>query len=379
MEHTKNETLNGKRTFWAMILFECAVLGLILFFCDVKYEVSDDFLMEAFLSGLYSGTPDYHIMFSGGLAGLLLYPLYQWIPTVSWYFFAQMAVCLLSYVAIARVITSSLSWKKAVPVIVLFTLFTASDVYVLPQFTKTAALAVIAGGILFLQSLFDNRKGGMVFGGLVLLGGLLIRLKMLYSALPFLGLYLLCLLLEKRMPVKELLRKGIVIAAAAVLVLVFRFANLAVSQNTEEYKDFAVWTGVRSSIVDYTRPDYSLIKEKMEEAGVSRNDYLVIRNWDFFDRSFLNIKTLRKVNKILGEYRSSQPFNLIQCMKSIKGRGTILYPGAILCMILGVISIIFVGLYILFFKGKDALFAFSVSGCIGIALLVAMVISSAVG
>ena len=48
-------------------------------------------------------------------------------------------------------------------------------------------------------------------------------------------------------------------------------------------------------------------------------------------------------------------------------------------MILGVISIIFVGLYILFFKGKDALFAFSVSGCIGIALLVAMVISSAVG
>ena len=48
-------------------------------------------------------------------------------------------------------------------------------------------------------------------------------------------------------------------------------------------------------------------------------------------------------------------------------------------IILGVISIIFVGLYILLFKGKDAIFAFSVSGCIGIALLIAMVISSAVG
>ena len=48
-------------------------------------------------------------------------------------------------------------------------------------------------------------------------------------------------------------------------------------------------------------------------------------------------------------------------------------------IILGGISIIFVGLYILLFKGKDAIFAFSVSGCIGIALLVAMVISSAVG
>ncbi|MBQ4260935.1 MAG: magnesium transporter [Ruminococcus sp.] len=48
-------------------------------------------------------------------------------------------------------------------------------------------------------------------------------------------------------------------------------------------------------------------------------------------------------------------------------------------IILGGISIIFVGLYILLFKGKDAIFAFSVSGCIGIALLIAMVISSAVG
>lgn len=48
-------------------------------------------------------------------------------------------------------------------------------------------------------------------------------------------------------------------------------------------------------------------------------------------------------------------------------------------LLLGVISIVFVGLYILLFKGKDFGFAFSVSGCIGVALLLAMVISSAVG
>ena len=37
------------------------------------------------------------------------------------------------------------------------------------------------------------------------------------------------------------------------------------------------------------------------------------------------------------------------------------------------------GLYILLFKGKTAEFSFAVSGCVGISLLVAMVISSAVG
>ncbi len=48
-------------------------------------------------------------------------------------------------------------------------------------------------------------------------------------------------------------------------------------------------------------------------------------------------------------------------------------------LILGVISFVLVGLYIRLFKGQALLFAFSVSGCIGLSLVLAMLISSAVG
>ena len=48
-------------------------------------------------------------------------------------------------------------------------------------------------------------------------------------------------------------------------------------------------------------------------------------------------------------------------------------------ILLGVISVIFVGLYIMLVKQKAAGFAFAVSGCIGTALTLAMLISSAVG
>ncbi|MGN0572916.1 MAG: magnesium transporter [Acutalibacteraceae bacterium] len=48
-------------------------------------------------------------------------------------------------------------------------------------------------------------------------------------------------------------------------------------------------------------------------------------------------------------------------------------------LLLGILSFIFVGLYIILFKGKAPLFSFAVSGCIGIALIAAMIISSAVG
>ena len=48
-------------------------------------------------------------------------------------------------------------------------------------------------------------------------------------------------------------------------------------------------------------------------------------------------------------------------------------------ILLSVVSVVFIGLYILLFKGKAPLFSFAVSGCIGFSLIIAMLISSAVG
>ncbi len=48
-------------------------------------------------------------------------------------------------------------------------------------------------------------------------------------------------------------------------------------------------------------------------------------------------------------------------------------------LLLGFISFIMVGIYIMLFKGKEFGFSFAVSGCIGASLLLAMIISSAVG
>ena len=48
-------------------------------------------------------------------------------------------------------------------------------------------------------------------------------------------------------------------------------------------------------------------------------------------------------------------------------------------LLLGCISFVFVGLYLLAVKHRTAMFSFAVSGCIGISLVLAMLISSAVG
>jgi magnesium transporter len=47
--------------------------------------------------------------------------------------------------------------------------------------------------------------------------------------------------------------------------------------------------------------------------------------------------------------------------------------------LLGAVSFVAIGLYIWLVKGRAVLTAYAISGCIGVALLLAMVISSAVG
>lgn len=48
-------------------------------------------------------------------------------------------------------------------------------------------------------------------------------------------------------------------------------------------------------------------------------------------------------------------------------------------ILLSSVSVVVIGLYIVLFKGKAAVFSFAVSGCIGFSLILAMLISSAVG
>jgi magnesium transporter len=47
--------------------------------------------------------------------------------------------------------------------------------------------------------------------------------------------------------------------------------------------------------------------------------------------------------------------------------------------VLGILSFVFIGLYVMIIKGKPPVYAFSVSGCVGVALMLAMLISSMVG
>ena len=80
----KNFLKNCISKIWKSEILSAIALNLlflasILVFCDVKYEVSDDFVMSAILSGAYGGSLNPHLIFINVLWGYLLTPFYLFL------------------------------------------------------------------------------------------------------------------------------------------------------------------------------------------------------------------------------------------------------------------------------------------------------------
>lgn len=73
-------------------ILNAILLALYYFSGTMKYEVSDDFLMQIMVSGTYSGEPSPYIMFMNPLIGILLSQLYSLCSTINWYFYFQVIV-----------------------------------------------------------------------------------------------------------------------------------------------------------------------------------------------------------------------------------------------------------------------------------------------
>ena len=76
--YAKYERLKKLDTnFNRALLINLFALGLVLLCCDLKYEVSDDFVMSTIVSGAYGKGRNPHLIFSNIFLGYILLPFYQ--------------------------------------------------------------------------------------------------------------------------------------------------------------------------------------------------------------------------------------------------------------------------------------------------------------
>lgn len=330
----------------AMTGIHAAVLVAVLFFCEIKYEVSDDFVMELIASGAFNGKPDEHVMFCSVLWGQVLKALYGAFPGVSWYLILQVAVVFLSFCAVSCYLAQTMSLPVCIFLSVLLEAFFAGDLYVLPQFTKTAAAAVAGGGFLFVWGLFRKRKASCVFGAALVILGCLLRHNTIYVAGPCLFFYIVyesVRLFRRREPGFLKRMCGIFAAGLALVASAYglRWCNNTAYWMDEDYAYYRHYSYARAGIVDYPLPDYETCAKELEEIGISRNDYELLRAWTFADRNVFSLERMQQVRAVVEKCRPVYFPTLKDMALRFFERRMPFYPGTVCCLILAAVSLWF--------------------------------------
>ena len=311
---------------------------------EIKYEVSDDYITDAVLSGAYGMGYDPQLLFGNIILGYFLLFLYKLIPTISFYF---VLLILLSFISCTIVLY--LMFKKKVNAItvciaVIFLAFATDDLYVLVQFTKVASAAGIAGGLLILHGLFESENHmipSVVLGSLMMISSSMLRFSniLIYCAFLVVAfLYNVYLKLsDKDSNTKTDDRKkeyiGILIRFIVCVVIVASLYGLMylgewLTDRDPTHREFNEYHVLRCNITDKTMPDFESVKNDYKGLGFDYIDYVMINSWNFDDREIYSNETLRKVAQLQQKAVASSPITLSDMFFILYSRGVFNYPVA---------------------------------------------------
>lgn len=327
----------------AFLLNLAAFLFRIIVF-DIKYEVSDDYITDAVLSGAYGTGYDPQLLFGNIILGHFLVFIYKLIPAISFYF---VLLILLGFISCTVVLY--LLFKKKINTIticmaIVFLAFATDDLYVLVQFTKVSMAAGIAGGLLILHGLWEAKQHKVlfvVFGTLLLLVGSMVRFDtyLIYCAFLVIAfLYNVILRFSKideneKTKVSEKDVVGVVSRFSICVIIIgllfgLMYLGQFIKNQNESYHEFNTYNILRYNITDKTRPDFEQIEEAYNNLGLDYLDYVMLNSWNFDDRDVYSDELLQNIADIQQKAVSANPPSLGDAIGMIIARGIINYPVA---------------------------------------------------
>lgn len=340
----------GKSILLNLIFFICALL-----FCEQKYEVSDDFVMETVLSGAYGTQENPHMLFVNIILGYILLPFYRLFPGISWYFITLLLAGFIAFVVIVYLIFKQSSSTTAFLLSVILLVFFSNDIYILVQFTKTAALCLFGGALLILYTLFYTKdKIQLIVGILLGLLGSWIRFQTLYEVLPFILILFVfesCLYFhqsrfkEKKTVIFNYVKLFLSVILIMASIICCQFIDKISYQSNEEYRQYRDYAQARSSIVDSRDLGYEAYRLELEKLGVSENDYRMLRRWNFSDPDYFSIEKMQAIAHIIQSKNSTYWGGWQILFEQMQTRGYGTYAICLACILLFLLALVYAPRY----------------------------------
>lgn len=268
------------------------------------YETNDDY---AIASRLADGYP--YVGFVNYYLCKLIISVQRVMPHWNCYVIFLVAISFIAMVCIMRTIFEAGN-NKFVSLITVATLAIFSiDHYCSIQFTKTAALVMLSGLLLLVDTIINKKKLPYYILSIALVYvGASIRVDALIGVIGFTGIFVIYWILLNRKTVLEdgYFTKKRIVTYLVLILLVFGgygFDKLSCEKNVETdalryAEDYSLY---RSNIVDYpTYKYYDENKEKYDAIGISENDIYLISHWVFdYDgaASFENLQAIDDIER----------------------------------------------------------------------------------
>lgn len=343
--------LGNKPLLLAFLLNLAAFLIRILLF-DVKYEVSDDYITDAVLSGAFGSGYDPNLLFGNTLLGYLLVFLYKLIPSISFYFVLLVALGFASVTAILYLLFKKKVNVTTVCMALLFLSFYTDDLYVLVQFTKAAAAAGIAGGLLILHGLWEVKEKKIkyiVLGTVLAIFGILVRFDVIFIFAAFLVVAFIAQTIiylkesGKKADKKTVAGIGVRFLICVVIIGLFYglyYLGIMASNIDEGHREFNDFHTIRYNLTDIGRPEYKQVKDEYQKMGLDYTDYAMLETWNFVDREVYSDDLIKDISALNKSVLASSDHSISNIFSTLAERKTFSYPSALILFALVIFSIV---------------------------------------
>ena len=326
------------------LLFNIAALLVCLIFFRPTYEVSDDYMTDAVLSGAFGSGYEPYLLWGNALLGYALVFIYKLIPTISFYFILMVVIGFLSSTAIVYLLFKKKINIVTVCIAITFLCIFTDDLYILVQFTKASAIAGISGGLLVIHGIWEAEKRRglyVILGTMLALIGSMIR----FSPIYYYGAFLLIAFIYYSVNFVSAMKKGgeektsgiisaivkrlLVCIMLVGLLFCVNYLGSSIRKNDDRFKEFNDFQNYRSDVTDCIKQDYEVIQPEFEKLGLDFNDYCMMSYWHIVDSDIYSNEILGEVGSLLKQKNDVLTHSFTYVFKTLFERGVLFYPAAL--------------------------------------------------
>lgn len=303
------------RIVWYVTTINLLIFFMLLLFFEPTAK-SDDYDMANLLYGGFNGEYSPFILYINILMGQFMKLLLSIWPNVSWYYILQFLFMIVAFSTITYVLVIRGVWNNFKIFCYLILVFSGYEFYIRITFTKTAGLTIIAGLVLLLDLIEEQKDniGLYCFAVIQIIVGTMFRNSVFFMLLGVSFSCFIIYILENRrnmyVTVKGIIRFFIIVLILFVAAIFLKKYNDYCFKNNVIWKEYISYNAVRSNLQDFSWWSGAEFLDEYKKLGVSENDVIMWNDLgNISDPQIFTTNLMEEISEINTQFSSIQSTN----------------------------------------------------------------------